>query len=204
MAKAAVQEYLKKALADNSGPEALVWLAEQSQKITHSTSPNAFFLAFSKASRHFKKETLSTALGTLSLEESGMLPFSISHWDSLQAARTYLLLQLPQEQAPWMATVQQLFETADMYEQQALYAAGAAVYQQAAGAEAGGAAGVVAHQAQHDHPLLFERGGAASIGCGECGDGGDPDRNGCSAIECGRDDGSVGAHDRGERVRYAV
>jgi len=123
MAKAAVQEYLKKALADNSGPEALAWLAEQSQKITHSTSPNAFYLAFSKASRHFKKETLSTALGTLSLEESGMLPFSISHWDSLQAARTFLLLQLPQEKTSWMATVQQLFETADMYEQQALYAA---------------------------------------------------------------------------------
>jgi hypothetical protein len=123
MVKAAVQEYLKNALADNSGPEALVWLAEQSQKITHSTSPNAFFLAFSKASRHFKKETLSIALGTLSLEESGMLQFSLSHWDSLQAARTILLLQLPQEKTSWLTTVQQLFETADMYEQQALYAA---------------------------------------------------------------------------------
>jgi vacuolar-type H+-ATPase subunit E/Vma4 len=33
MAKAAVQEYLKKALAENSGPEALVWLAEQVEKI---------------------------------------------------------------------------------------------------------------------------------------------------------------------------
>ncbi len=109
MVNAAVQEYLKKALADNSGPEALGWLAEQSQKITHSTSPNAFFLAFSKASRHFKKEILSTALAPFSLEESGMLPFTPSHWDCLQAARTFLLLQLPQEKIPWMATVQQLF-----------------------------------------------------------------------------------------------
>jgi hypothetical protein len=123
MAKAAVQEYLKKALADNSGPEALVWLAEQEEKIAHSTSPNAFFLAFSKASRHFKKETLSSDLDTRSLSESGMLSFSPSHWNSLQAARTFLLLQLPQEKTSWMTTVQQLFETADMYEQQALYAA---------------------------------------------------------------------------------
>jgi len=123
MAIAAVQEYLKKALAENSGPEALVWLEEQSQKITHSTSRNAFFLAFSKASRHFKKETLSSELGAISLDESGMLPFSPSHWDSLQAARTFLLLQLPQEKTSWMTTVQQLFETADMHEQQAMYAA---------------------------------------------------------------------------------
>jgi hypothetical protein len=123
MAKAAVQEYLKKALAENSGPEALVWLAEQEEKIAHSTSPNAFFLAFSKASRHFKKETLSSDLDTRSLSESGMLSFSPSHWNSLQAARIFLLLQLPQEKTPWMTTVQQLFETADMYEQQALYAA---------------------------------------------------------------------------------
>ena len=123
MAKAAVQEYLKKALAENSGPEALVWLEEQSQKITHSTSLNAFFLAFSKASRHFKKETLSSELGAISLDESGMLPFSPSHWDSLQTARTFLLLHLPQEKTRWMTTVQQLFETADMHEQQALYAA---------------------------------------------------------------------------------
>jgi hypothetical protein len=123
MAIAAVQEYLKNALAENSGPEALVWLEEQVDKITHSTSPNAFFLAFSKASRHFKKETLSTGLGAISLDESAMLPFSPSHWDSLQTARTFLLLQLPQEKTSWMTTVQQLFETADMYEQQALYAA---------------------------------------------------------------------------------
>ena len=123
MAKAAVREYLKKALAENAGPEALVWLAEQAEKITHSTSPYVFFLAFSKASRHFKKETLSSDLGTRFLSESGMLSFSPSHWNSLQAARTLLLLQLPQEKTSWMATIQQLFETGDMYEQQALYAA---------------------------------------------------------------------------------
>lgn len=123
MATAAVQEYLKKALAGNVAPEALVWLEEQVDKIRHSTSPNSFFLAFSKASRHFKKETLSRDLGSLSLEESGMLPFSPNHWDSLQTARTFLLLQLPQEKTSWMTTVQQLFETADMHEQQALYAA---------------------------------------------------------------------------------
>ncbi|MDA1267975.1 MAG: EboA domain-containing protein [Bacteroidetes bacterium] len=123
MAKAAVQEYLKKALKGNASSDSLVWLEEQVEKIKNPTSPNAFFLAFSKASRHFKKEALSSGLGALSLDESGMSPFCPSHWDSLQAARIFLLLQLPQEKKSWMTTVQQLFETADMYEQQALYAA---------------------------------------------------------------------------------
>ena len=123
MATAPIQEFLKKALEANADPASLTWLEEQVEKITHSNSPNSFFLAFSKASRHFKKETLCRDLGALSLEESGMLPFSPNHWDSLQTARTFLLLQLPQEKTSWMTTVQQLFETADMHEQQALYAA---------------------------------------------------------------------------------
>ena len=46
-----------------------------------------------------------------------------SGWDSLQVARIYLVLQLPFQNEAWQAILQQLFETGDMYEQQALYAA---------------------------------------------------------------------------------
>jgi hypothetical protein len=38
-------------------------------------------------------------------------------------ARIYLVLQLPFQNESWQAILQQLFETGDMYEQQALYAA---------------------------------------------------------------------------------
>jgi hypothetical protein len=42
----------------------------------------------------------------------------------LQAARTYLLLHYPSEdEAAWMKSVRQLFETADMHELKSLYAA---------------------------------------------------------------------------------
>ena len=120
MATAPIQEFLKKALEANAEPASLTWLAEQAEKIKSSSSPNPFFLAFSRASRYFKKEAVSWTEGaTISLPE-GVDP---SAWDSLQVARIYLVLQLPFQNEAWQAILQQLFETGDMYEQQALYAA---------------------------------------------------------------------------------
>lgn len=120
MATAPIQEFLKKALEANAEPASLSWLAEQAEKIKTSSSPNPFFLAFSRASRYFKKEAVSwTESATVSLPE-GVDPTA---WDSLQVARIYLVLQLPFQNESWQAILQQLFETADMYEQQALYAA---------------------------------------------------------------------------------
>ena len=120
MAIAPIQEFLKKALEVSAEPASGTWLAEQAEKIKSSTSPNSFFLAFSRASRYFKKEAVSWTEGaTMSLPE-GVDP---SAWDSLQVARIYLVLQLPFQNESWQAILQQLFETGDMYEQQALYAA---------------------------------------------------------------------------------
>ena len=120
MATAPIQEFLKKALEASAEPASLTWLAEQAEKIKSSSSPNSFFLAFSRASRYFKKEAVSWTKGaTMSLPE-GVDP---SAWDSLQVARIYLVLQLPYQNESWQAILQQLFETGDMYEQQALYAA---------------------------------------------------------------------------------
>jgi hypothetical protein len=120
MATAPIQQFLKKALEANAEPASLTWLAEQSEKIKGSTSPNSFFLAFSRASRYFKKEAVSWT------EESALPVFEgvdPSAWDSLQVARIFLVLQLPFQNESWQAILQQLFETGDMYEQQALYAA---------------------------------------------------------------------------------
>jgi|UniRef100_UPI00404813FF hypothetical protein len=120
MATAPIQEVLKKTLEANAEPASITWLAEQAEKIKFASSPNPFFLAFSRASRYFKKEGVSLTEGaTISLPE-GVDPTA---WDSLQVARIYLVLQLPFQHEAWLAILQQLFETGDMYEQQALYAA---------------------------------------------------------------------------------
>lgn len=120
MAIAPIQELLKKALEANAEPASITWLAEQAEKIKGASSPNSFFLAFSRASRYFKKEVISRK------EESALPVFEgvdPTAWDSLQVARIYLVLQLPFQNEAWLAILQQLFETGDMYEQQALYAA---------------------------------------------------------------------------------
>ena len=120
MATAPIQEFLKKALEASAEPASLTWLAEQAEKIKSSSSPNSFFLAFSRASRYFKKEAVSWTKGATMSLPVGVDP---SAWDSLQVARIYLVLQLPFQNESWQAILQQLFETGDMYEQQALYAA---------------------------------------------------------------------------------
>jgi len=120
MATVPIQEFLKKALEANVEPVSLTWLEEQAEKIKSSTSPSSFFLAFSRASRYFNKEGVSWVDPA-----SGLLPEGVDPgaWDCLQVARIYLVLQLPFQNEAWQAMLQQLFETGDMYEQQALYAA---------------------------------------------------------------------------------
>lgn len=120
MATAPIQDFFKKALEANAEPASLSWLEEQAGKIKASTSPNSFFLAFSRASRYFKKEAIFWMDEPKKALPEGVDPTA---WDSLQVARIYLVLQLPFQNESWQAILQQLFETGDMYEQQALYAA---------------------------------------------------------------------------------
>jgi hypothetical protein len=120
MATAPIQEFLYQALEASAEPASLTWLVEQAEKIKSATSPNSFFLAFSRASRFFKKEAISGKGGSTMPFPEGVDPTA---WDSLQVARIYLVLQLPFQKEAWQAILQQLFETGDLYEQQALYAA---------------------------------------------------------------------------------
>lgn len=120
MAAAPIHEFLKKALEASAEPASITWLTEQAEKIKSSSSPNSFFLAFSRASRYFKKEAIFWMDEPKKALPEGVDPTA---WDSLQVARIYLVLQLPFQNESWQAILQQLFETGDMYEQQALYAA---------------------------------------------------------------------------------
>ncbi|MDO8967926.1 EboA domain-containing protein [Algoriphagus sp.] len=118
-----IKSFLRKIIENRAEEKSSSWLGQKAEQTESSSSNSTFFLAFSQASRFFKKENLE-----LSTEEKdqarNLAPgFDPSHWDLLQTARTCLLLHFPQEKEKWFTAINQLFETGDMYEQQALYAA---------------------------------------------------------------------------------
>lgn len=118
-----IKSFLRKIIENRAEEKSSSWLGQKAEQTESSSSNSTFFLAFSQASRFFKKENLE-----LSTEEKdqarNLAPgFDPSHWDLLQTARTYLLLHFQREKEQWLDAVSQLFETGDMYEQQALYAA---------------------------------------------------------------------------------
>lgn len=115
--------FFKGVLASRAETKALDWLNSQLEKINAEASPTKFFLAFSQASRFFKKDNLN--LTDTEKDSAGRLVsgFDPSHWDVLQTARTYLLLQFAPGKEAWLKAINQLFETGDMHEQQALFAA---------------------------------------------------------------------------------
>lgn len=115
--------YLTQLLETSANQKGLDWLNKQVEKISSEGTPSKFFLAFSQASRFFKKEKLKLSQDNLTQANELVTGFQPEHWDELQTARTVLMLSYPQEKVAWFAAINQLFETADMYEHQALYAA---------------------------------------------------------------------------------
>jgi hypothetical protein len=115
--------FFQKVISLRAEPKSLDWLQGKIEKINSDASPTQFFLAFSQASRFFKKETLQLTDSEKKEATSLVSSFDPSHWDVLQTARTYLLLSFAPGKESWLKAVNQLFETGDMHEQQALYAA---------------------------------------------------------------------------------
>jgi hypothetical protein len=118
-----MKSFLWKIIENRAEEKSSSWLRQKAEQIESSGTNSTFFLAFSQASRFFKKDNL--ALTEKEKEQAAQLipGFEPGHWDLLQTARTYLLLHFPQEKEKWFTAINQLFETGDMYEQQALYAA---------------------------------------------------------------------------------
>lgn len=116
-------DFLTGLLQKDAEPKSLEWLKTQTEKIRTAGVPSQFFLAFSQASRFFKKDPLQVSEEEKSQAEALVPGFEPAIWNSLQTARTILMLSFPQEKEKWFAAINQLFETGDMYEQQALYAA---------------------------------------------------------------------------------
>ncbi len=115
--------FLTQLLDRQENQKGLDWLNTQKEKINSSASPTKFFLAFSQASRYFKKEKLDISIDDIDKANELVVGFQPEYWDQLQTARTILMLSYPQEKEPWFAAMNQLFETADMSEHQALFGA---------------------------------------------------------------------------------
>jgi hypothetical protein len=122
--KEKVKSFLLEVLKENVDSKSIEWLLQQKEKIAMEASYLKFYMAFSQASRYFKKQLLS--LSEKDKEKANQLVkgFSPASWDQLQTARSYLLLHFEEnDPSTWVKALNKLFETADMHEQQSLYAA---------------------------------------------------------------------------------
>lgn len=115
--------FLTLLIEGTANQKGLDWLTKQTSKISSEGIPSKFFLAFSQASRYFKKERLEISNEQIALVDQLVPGFQPQFWDQLQTARTVLMLSYPQEKESWFSAMNQLFETADMNEHQALFAA---------------------------------------------------------------------------------
>lgn len=115
--------FLTGLLQKEADPKSLEWLKTQAEKIRKAGVPSQFYLAFSQASRFFKKTPLQLSDSEKAQASDLVSGFEPAYWNTLQAARTILMLSFPQEKERWFDVMNQLFETADMYEHQALFAA---------------------------------------------------------------------------------
>jgi hypothetical protein len=116
--------FLHMLIQEMADEKALAWLEQQQEKLQAEGVSKQFYLSFSMASRYFRKESLRLGEPHIQAADQLRKGFQPGNWNLLQAARTYLLLLLPQQdKAACLATLDKLFETAEMDEQVALYGA---------------------------------------------------------------------------------
>lgn len=117
-------EFLKRSLKATAASDSMDWLELQVERIKADMGSMKLFLSFSQASRHFSKNPLN--LSDQGLQEAAKIRdgFSPGKWTCLQTARVLLVLEaLSEDSEKWLKDIEKLFESADIHEQEALYAA---------------------------------------------------------------------------------
>src|SRR5690554_687374 len=119
-----IKAFLLGILTHGSSEDGLIWLEEQKQRIKGDASGLKLFTAFSQASRYFKKE-LNRINPVAAREAERLIPgFRPAAWNRLQTARTYLLTHFQAADSEhFLKILDRLLESADMHEQEAVYAA---------------------------------------------------------------------------------
>ncbi|MDB9320355.1 EboA family metabolite traffic protein [Nodularia spumigena CS-591/04] len=105
-------------------PEALTWLDNKREQIRGGELGREFFTAFSAVSRYTGKQQLKLNAKDLKAAAVMQVGWCPGHWSVDQAARTLLVLALPQDdREKYLHALEQVFTTADGGELVALYQA---------------------------------------------------------------------------------
>ena len=119
-----ITDLLHRWLTRHVPEKGLTWLEEKREQIKSSGNTRVFFTGFSSVPRYTGKNDLaltSEDLKVADLVRTGWFP---RYWTVDQAARTLLVLSLPQENTEkYLLTLTQLFTAADVGELLALYQA---------------------------------------------------------------------------------
>lgn len=108
-------------LSQNVAKESLTWLDEKIKQIAEGNQERVFFTSFSAVPRYTGKKNLELTPEDLQAVaiQRGWFP---GHWSVDQAARTLLILALPQDNVEkYLRSLEQIFTTADVGELVALY-----------------------------------------------------------------------------------
>lgn len=117
-------EFLKQSLAAVASAKSMDWLELQVAKVKADKGSMKLFLSFSQASRHFSKQPMVLPIETIQKADEIRSGFTLKNWTGLQTARVILVLEAFSENAEkWFGDMEKLFESADIHEQEALYAA---------------------------------------------------------------------------------
>ena len=117
-----ITAYLLEIIKKQADPTAVEWLQRQAEKIAGGEKSASLFLSFSQASRFFPKDNLT--LSNSDIARSLRKDWRPETWNLLVAARAYLAMNVPAEPVEiWRKQLSRLFETGDIYEQEALYSA---------------------------------------------------------------------------------
>jgi hypothetical protein len=119
-----LKDFLYDLISRHASQESLQWLNKQTDSFRQEWNQRTFYFAFSSVPRFMGKGSVDYPPDTLSRAHQLRRGFSPSGWDMTQLTRTYILLHLPHDDAQnYLLTLNRMCETADMYEQQAIYAA---------------------------------------------------------------------------------
>ena len=103
-------------------PDALAWVDEKAQKIAGGADDWVFFTSFSAVPRYTGKTDLKLDAGALQLANEARHLWNPEHWSVDQAARTLLILSLPDNPLePYLERLEKVFNAADIGESVVLY-----------------------------------------------------------------------------------
>lgn len=111
-------------LAEQISADAQSWLQSKSELIAQGANKRVFFTTFSSVPRYTGKNDLKIPPEDFATIEEIRPGWSPGHWSVDQAARTILVLSVPQDNPEqYLSTLEQVFQAADVGELVALYQA---------------------------------------------------------------------------------